>query len=220
MSCRVSLLRSRSDLAGAKIKNDARMGTRIHRKSKEESALYNKVKGKFNLNVRLNSVEYSLLHNMMENEGWNNISGYVRFKLLGLDPDTRVERTFKKKDPDEIGRIFSNSVLELAGNYIYIRQRYDRDMQQLYSEEGVDIKKWISATNQPMKDLSKKTEAVLNYCRVFAGALGLNAYFEMPSQRANIDLDKMSKEELDALSGQIEKELIALGRRREDIVDE
>lgn len=196
------------------------MSTRIHKKDKEESALYNKVKSKFAVHFRLSSTEYSLLQNQMQQEGWDNISGFIRYKLLGLNPEAKVERTFKKQSPDEIGRIFSNSVLELAGNYIYIRQRYERDMQQLYKEDGVDIKKWIAATNQPIKDLSKKTETVLNYCRVFAGMLGLNTYFEMPSQRANIEIDEMSKEELDALSAQIEKELIALGRKRENIIDE
>ena len=162
--------------------------------------------------VRMNAKERAILHVQMSADGWTNMSAFIRFKLFGLDPDRKVDALIKTKSPDSIALLLRDQLMELTSQYIYIRSRYDRDMSQLYREEGVDLKRWSKATNKWHAALVKATNASFALLRKVAVQLGLNDFLVTESDDMSIDPDTATKEELDALAEQIHMENTALGR--------
>ena len=165
--------------------------------------------------VRMNANERTILENDMRKIGFQNVSGYIKYKVLGIDPDRKIEETIKRKSPEELTILLRNAVLDLTECFIYVRMRYEKDMNQLWKEEGVNLTKWIAATNHWQSETSKRMEELLNTVRSIAAKLGLNEYFELPSSKMNIDWENGSVEEMDALAAQLRKERISMGHIEE-----
>ena len=178
----------------------------------EDKRAYHAVKNRQLVAVRMNAKEKTLLETMMRKDEWESMSGYIKYKLFGIDPDRRVDELIKRKNTDELVILLKNSVLEVAGSFEYFYVRYNKDMSQLWSEEGVDIKAWTRATNKWHAEMTKKLEEALMIIRRIATVLGLEEYFRMPSDNMTIDPDDPSKEKRDFLAAQLRKEQIALGR--------
>ena len=162
--------------------------------------------------IRMSPEEKTLLQEEMRQNGWDNLSGFIKYKLFGLDPDRKIESLIKSGNPDSIALLLRNQLMDLTSQYIYIRYRYDRDMNQLYREEGVNLKEWTKATNKWHSALVKATNESFALLRKVAVQLGLNDFLVAESDDMSIDLDSATKEELDALAAQIHKENTALGR--------
>lgn len=109
-------------------------------KDTKQKKEYFKSKDQMSVRIRLNSEEQSVLNSMMKEEGWENKSGYIKYILFGDDPNIRYNKIVKKKDPNEILMICAMMLRELNMYLNYIRYRYEKDMNQLYLEQGVDIK--------------------------------------------------------------------------------
>jgi hypothetical protein len=102
--------------------------------------------------------------------------------------------------------------MDLTSQYLYIRYRYDRDMYQLYREEGVNLKDWVAATEKWHSALVKATNESFVLLRKVAVKLGLYEFLMAESDDMSVDLENATKEELDALAAQIHMENTALGR--------
>ena len=179
---------------------------------KEIRKQYMKTVNKNRAIIRMSPEEKTLLQEEMRQNGWDNLSGFIKYKLFGLDPDRKIESLIKSGNPDSIALLLRNQLMDLTSQYIYIRSRYDRDMSQLYREEGVDLKRWSKATNKWHAALVKATNASFALLRKVAAQLGLDDFLVAESDDISIDLDNATKEELDALAAQIHKENTALGR--------
>lgn len=179
---------------------------------KADRKAYSKLTNQNIVRVRMNAKERALLRVQMNDDGWTNMSAFIRHQLFGLNPDRKIDAIIKTKNPDSIALLLRYQLMDLSSQYIYIRSRYDRDMSQLYSEEGIDLKKWTRATNKWHAALAKATNASFTLLRKVAVQLGLNDFLVAESDDMSIDLDNATKEELDALAAQIHKENTALGR--------
>ena len=168
------------------------------------------------IHIRMNANERTILETEMRKAGFINVSGYIKLKVLGIDPDRKVDELIERKSTDEITILLRNTVLDLTEQFIYFRSRYEKDMNLLWKEEGVNLSKWIAATNHWQAETAKNVMETLNTIRKIASTLGLDKYFEMPSEKINVDWDTTSKEQLDMLAEQLRKERIAMGR--EDIL--
>ena len=147
----------------------------------------------------------------MKEEGWENVTHYIKYVLFGSNREKKVDKLIESKDPETIGILLRQEVMQLANCYVYYRYRYDKDMRQLYQEEGVELKDWTAATNKWHIALLKKLEDTFTIIRKIAVKLGLEDFFLADSDNVEIDLETASKEELDALAAQIMKENIAMG---------
>jgi len=179
---------------------------------KENRNAYFREANKNCLKIRVTPEERTLLSEQMKDEGWTNMTGYVKYKLFGLEPENELEKIIETKNPEPIGRLLLNRILDFSNYYRYVCYRYEKDMSQLYREEGVDIDQWRKATNRWHLTLIKKTEDMLGGIVRVAKSIGLNEFFELPSDKMKIDIDNATKEEMDELAAQIQKEQTALGR--------
>lgn len=178
---------------------------------KENLKEYRKQKDKFFIGVHLKRDEYSIVENELKNGDWGNISGYIKYRLFGLDPGRKLRKQIEEKNTAKLVTILKNCVLDLAAKTDYFRFRYEKDMNQLYSEEGVDINKWINATNQWRKALDADVNEVLGTIRKIAKVLDLDDYFHLPSDDMHIDPKHPSQEEMDKLAEQLRIERKAMG---------
>ena len=161
--------------------------------------------------IRFNPKERTLLQEAMINEDWDNLSGFIKSKLFGVDCEKKVDDLVASRESESIGRLLLNATLDLAGQIEYLNYRYNRDMQQLWREEGTDWKKWAKATKQWHNNMLEKTEEALTLIRRVCEILNIQEYFHLPSDTMNIDPDNATKEEMDALAAQLQKERIAMG---------
>ena len=178
---------------------------------KENKREYTKQKDRFLVSLHLKWDEKSVLENEMKKEEWENISGYIRYRLFGMDPTKKIRKQIAEKEPEDLVNILKNAVLELAAKADYYRFRYDKDMSQLYREEGVDIKKWIEATNKWRRTIDNDFMEVFSTIRQIAKVLELDEYFHMPSRDMHLDNEHPSQEEIDKMAEQLRIEKIALG---------
>lgn len=178
---------------------------------KENKKQYTRQNDRFSAKFHLSAEERSALQAEMRKEGWENFSGYIRNKIFGEDSMIMVNKLIENKDPEDLVLLLKNCILELATKYDYVIFRYDKDMNQLYKEEGVDLKKWTDVTNHWHSVLVTETQKTLRTINKIADVLELDKYYEMPSDKMVIDPKTASVEEMDKLAEQLRIERIALG---------
>lgn len=178
---------------------------------KEDKKNYYKMVNKKVVQLRMSANEMALLQSMMHKMGAENISAFIRYKLFGLDPDRKVNELIKQKNTDDLVILLRNQIMDLTEYFIYYYGRYEKDMQQLYREEGVDVDKWKAATNRWHSEVAERIGEVLKICRKIAKELKLDEYFNLPSGNMEIDLDNPSTEQDDRIAEQLQKERIAMG---------
>ena len=178
---------------------------------KEDKKNYYKMVNKKVVQLRMSANEMALLQSMMHKMGAENISAFIRYKLFGLDPDRKVNELIKQKNTDDLVILLRNQIMDLTEYFIYYYGRYEKDMRQLYREEGVDIEKWITTTNRWHSEVAERIGEVLKICKKIAKELKLDEYFNLPSSNMEIDLDNPSTEQDDRIAEQLQKERIAMG---------
>lgn len=78
-------------------------------KDKESRKEYFKAKNKSQLvQFRLNETEQRLLQASMKREGWENISGYIRYQLFGMNPQKKYKKLIQQATEEELGVILAN----------------------------------------------------------------------------------------------------------------
>lgn len=147
---------------------------------KDEETLknYHKIRDKGVIKLRLNAREKALLESTMRTEEWENISGFIKYKLFGWNPEEKLKNRLKKGDKETILSVLKNELEELNKNFAYIRFRYDKDMAVLYKEEVLVARQWAKATNENHIKLLQKIEDIEDAYRIIMKALGLKFYRE------------------------------------------
>lgn len=142
--------------------------------TEEEKKKYHHLRDKGVIKIRLNPEEKTLLDIKMKEEDWSNTSGFVKYILFGIDTERETRKLIKEKNPEKIGTLIFNELSELNNTLKYFKYRYEKDLQQLYREEGVDVKAWINATKEPHRKAIAKMTDITDYCRTIMHNLGLH----------------------------------------------
>lgn len=141
-------------------------------KDKQKRQDYFQDRNKRNIIVNLNPQEHALLKAMMIKEGWENQSGFIRFKLLGEDYARKYKMVVNNGGTEESVAIIGTELKFLNCSLDYYQRRYERDMKQLYREEGVDINAWIKATKEPHRQVVDQLTGVYQTSITIAKRLG------------------------------------------------
>lgn len=172
---------------------------------KEERKEYQKQADKLRISIRLGPKERTILEAKMKKDGWVSRGNYIRHKLFGMDLNRRFKKAIQTKDPEIIENALRNTLLSLTNQISFFHWRYERDMRQLYREEGVDLRKWISATNDAHNDVLEKLDEALSVIRIITTELGFQELIA-PSDNTTVDFDEVTDAELDALAEQMMEE--------------
>lgn len=112
----------------------------------ENKKQYFNAKNKNRVSLKFSPKEMIVLEDMMKKEEWENTSGFIKYKIFGDDPDFLYKKIITKGKPEDLVDLCRKELRSLNIFLMYIRFRYEKDMAQLYREEGVDMKKWIGST--------------------------------------------------------------------------
>ena len=176
-------------------------------KDQEDRQEYFKIKDKTQVvRFRLNEYEQRLLQAAMRREGWQNISGYIKYQLFGMNSKIEYEKLLKEGTEEELGRVLADGMKNINMILNYIRFRYDKDMTVLYHQEGVDVKKWIAVTNHWHSQTMSLLEDVYFTSRKIAERLKIKLKFGSDDLYAGIDPDKLTKEQLDEIAQKLYEE--------------
>ena len=161
--------------------------------------------------LRLNYKEKTLLKQMMEADDWENVSGFIKYKLFGFDENPKYKRKLKKGTATDYAIALREIGFEIVKKFDYLIYLYNKNTNQLWREEGVDMKAWIKTTKIPFERAEKAVLEYLSDVKEIAKALKLDKYFEMPSDKMNINAETATVEEMDALAKQLREERAFMG---------
>ena len=167
---------------------------------------YMKIKRRSELTVSLSFKEKTLLQQMMEKEEWENVSGFIKYKLFGLDTDTKYKKKLKKGNATDHVIALREIGFEIVKKFDYLIYLYNKNTKQLWREEGVDMKRWLDTTTVPFQRAEQAVLEYLAYVRDIAEVLDLDEYFDVPSNHITFDPETATKEEMDAMAEQLRKE--------------
>ena len=158
---------------------------------------YNSVKNKNYVGIKLTTKERIVLDDQMKKDEWENVSGFIKYKLFGDDLDTAYKKIVKEASPEDLVSLCRKELRDLNVFLIYIRFRYEKDMKQLYREEGVDIKKWIKATEKWHQSSVALLKDVYTSFKEIANHLGIDISHESlaPSEEEHDYSDTQANDE-------------------------
>ena len=145
---------------------------------RENKKQYHRAKDRSVIKIRINTKERIVLDDQMKKDEWENVSGFIKYKLFGDDLDTAYKKIVKEASPEDLVSLCRKELRDLNVFLIYIRFRYEKDMKQLYREEGVDIKKWIKATEKWHQNSVALLKDVYTSFREIANHLGIDISHE------------------------------------------
>lgn len=120
---------------------------------------------KVRITVSMNPYEKSILDTMMYREGWKNVGGFIKHKLLGLDYAATFKETVDSAEEEELKKILLNLFSHLSDQLDYINSRYEKELEDLKKTTPMVNKKtvsaWVSLLDGWNNAVEIKTNAVL-----------------------------------------------------------
>lgn len=106
---------------------------------------------KVRISISMNPYEKSILDTMMYREGWKNVGGFMKYKLLGLDYTERFNDTVAEAEEAELQRILVNLFSHLSDQLDYVNRRYEEELVDLKRTTPMvdrkSVSKWVSLLN-------------------------------------------------------------------------
>ena len=171
-----------------------------------------KVANQGRINTRLTAVEEVALERDMRKGGWTNVTGYVKSRLFPyLKSDwggrQHLDSVLEGASTEDCAVALRTVMLRLANCYALYCCRYNEDMKLLQAKGDADVERFIRATKRWHVKALDRCDETFALVSEIAKALGMKAYFKMPS-------DSMTVKSAD----QIRLERTILGRGRVKLV--
>lgn len=190
----------------------------LMKRDKEDLKNYHKIFNQDKLGIRFSPRERALLENWMRRDGWENMSGFIKYRLFGFEPDRKLEKQIKEGTHEDVVTLLREEIKELARRYTYVYDRYNKDMGVLYIEPGVDVKQWAAVTNHWHAELVKQTNKMMDVFIMIAKNLGISERVVPPFREPNEKkYDDMTTKEKYESNEKLRQELLLLGR---DIIED
>lgn len=179
---------------------------------KEKRKKYYRAKRCQSVKLHLNTKERTILQTRMNKEGWENTSGFIKYCLFGDDPDYKYKKLLEENNPEQMSIVLNTMVHDIMISLNYFQFRYEKDMRQLYREEGVDLRAWVKATYEPHVQTIQLLSDVYGSLRQIADHFGI----EIRGVQLNPlpeDFDYSNKENLDKIAQELyDKGLLEIGK--------
>lgn len=129
------------------------------------------------LSISLNPQEKSLLDSMMQKEEWENIGGFIKYKLFGFKYDKKYRNAIATADEELLKKILINLMTDLNDQLDYINARYTKELEILKQTTAMvdakSISKWVSLLKQWNDNVEKKTEQLYNDCKLLLSRMDI-----------------------------------------------
>lgn len=129
------------------------------------------------LSISLSPTEKSLLDSMMKKEEWENVGGFIKYKLFGFDYEKKYRNAINNADEDLLKKILINLMTDLNDQLDYINARYTKELEALKQSTAMvdakSISKWVSLLKQWNDNVEKKTEQLYNDCKLLLNRMDI-----------------------------------------------
>lgn len=127
--------------------------------------------------ISMNPIEKSLLDSMMRKEEWENVGGFIKYKLFGLDYEKKYHNTIVSANEETLKKILINLMADLNDQLDYINARYTKELELLKETTAMTdakaISKWVSLLKQWNDNVEKKTELLFNDCKLLLNRMDI-----------------------------------------------
>lgn len=160
--------------------------------------------------LRLSASQRSVLELMMKREGISEYKEFFIKHALGSEfvPKNGAEKAVLEPVNQEAE--IRDIMLSLADSYIYIKQRYNKDMTQLY-KEGKNLNEWDRKTGKWHKVFLSEMEELFSSVAAIVKEFHMDGFFTMQSDTLAADAWDADKATRDSVAHQLRRESIALG---------
>lgn len=127
--------------------------------------------------ISMNPTEKSLLDSMMKKEEWENVGGFIKYKLFGFDYEKKYRNAINNADEELLKKILINLMTDLTDQLDYINARYTKELEILKQTTAMvdakSISKWVSLLKQWNDNVEKKTEQLYNDCKLLLSRMDI-----------------------------------------------
>lgn len=127
--------------------------------------------------ISMNPTEKSLLDSMMKKEEWENVGGFIKYKLFGFDYEKKYRNAINNADEDLLKKILINLMTDLNDQLDYINARYTKELELLKQTmamvDAKSISKWVSLLKQWNDNVEKKTDQLYNDCKLLLSRMDI-----------------------------------------------
>lgn len=129
------------------------------------------------LSISLSPTEKSLLDSMMKKEEWENVGGFIKYKLFGFDYEKKYRNAINNADEDLLKKILINLMTDLNDQLDYINARYTKELELLKQTTAMvdakSISKWVSLLKQWNDNVEKKTDQLYSDCKLLLSRMDI-----------------------------------------------
>lgn len=127
--------------------------------------------------ISMNPQEKSLLDSMMQKDDWENVSGFIKYKLFGASPEYRYKKCIENADEQLLQKILVNLMSDLNDQFDYINAKFTTELEDLKKTIPMDsprsISKWVSLMKSWSDSLDKKNEMIFRDCQLILSRMNI-----------------------------------------------
>lgn len=120
--------------------------------------------------ISMNPHEKSLLDAMMQKDDWENVGGFIKYKLFGFDYKKKYKKTIQEADEELIKKILINLIGDLNDQLDYINAKFSSELEDLKKTTAMidakSISKWVSLIKNWNDSVENKTDMIFNDCKL------------------------------------------------------
>ena len=135
----------------------------MNKRKRKEYDKSNKV-----LSFKANFKEQILLKQMMQEEGWSNLSAFIKDKLFGESSDMKYEKLLSKPKKEDLPIIMTVLLEELNRKLDYINYRFDDEVEEFKRQtKELDKKsaaRWFSFLFDWKKEIGVYGDELMTAC--------------------------------------------------------
>lgn len=125
----------------------------------------------------MNPTEKSLLDAMMKKEEWENVGGFIKYKLFGLSYEKKYHNAINTADEELLKKILINLMSDLNNQLDYINAKYTKELETLKMTipmvDAKSISKWVALLKQWNDNVEKKTEQIFEDCKLLLSRMDI-----------------------------------------------
>ena len=139
---------------------------------------YHRMANKNKISIKLNPEERALIEIGMIENGWDNLSGYIKYKLFGWELSSKRNAKISEKKTLAIPVILNSLLLDLIEHIRYFTTAFDKEIKAINLdstlEEKTKIEKKMGVAMHWSSHLKRRVNALMALCTSIANTLDID----------------------------------------------
>ena len=143
---------------------------------KELYSAYHSMQNKSKISIKLTPDERALLDVWMHDEEWNNLSGFIKDRVFGLEKTVRRRNAIvKARNAESVAIILQHHLVNLVNQYRFWRFACKKEIDKYSNNTSADFLLRSKTIQKTMRILHNRTMDMLVVLCAIADELGLKA---------------------------------------------